>query len=197
MHTWIPHELGSISEVDEAASYWFSEGFTDFFAPRLLVRDNIWGAREFADDLNEVLHAYAVSPERSAPNTRIVVARQTDPIVERLPYQRGRLFATLIDARLRERGRDLDDVVLEMRRRAPTASMFGPALFAVVMADMGLPVDKDIQTFIERGEPIRLPKDLFAPCGTLATSGVHQQLVLDRNLEGARRAACLRVLGGA
>jgi predicted metalloprotease with PDZ domain len=196
MHTWIPWEVGFISEVDEAASYWFMEGFTDFFAPRLLVRDGIWGAREFAADLNAMLEAYAASPVRTAPNRRIVEARTSDPKVERLPYQRGRLFATLIDARLRARGRDLDDVVLEMRRRAPTAGMFAPALFAAVMADMGFPVDEDVQTFIERGEPILLPENTFAPCGRLVTRGVQQELVLETNLEGVQRKVCLRVLGG-
>jgi predicted metalloprotease with PDZ domain len=197
LHAWIPFELGFISEVDEAASYWFSEGFTDFFAPRILVRDRIWGAREFAGDLNAMLRAYAASPERTAPNARIVEARTSDPKVEQLPYQRGRLFATLIDARLRTRGRDLDEVMLEMRRRAPTAGMYAPALFAAVMADMGLPVDEDIRTYVERGEPIPLPEDSFAPCGTLVTRGVRQELVLDPSLDGARREACLRVLGGA
>jgi predicted metalloprotease with PDZ domain len=198
LHSWIPDQLGSISyDADEPASHWFSEGFTDFFAPRLLVRGGIWGAQEFADDLNGKLREYAASPERTAPNTRIVEARFSDPFVSVLPYRRGRLFATAIDARLRARGRDLDDVVLEMRRRAPTAGMYAPALFAAVMADMGLSVDEDVRAFIERGEPILLPEDTFAPCGTLVTRGDRQELVLDPNLDGARREACLRVLGGA
>jgi predicted metalloprotease with PDZ domain len=199
LHTWIPDELGSISYGvgAEPASHWFSEGFTDFFAPRLLVRSGIWGAQEFADDLNEKLREYAASPERAAPNTRIVEARFSDPFVQVLPYQRGRLFATLIDQRLRARGRDLDDVVLEMRRRAPSAGMYAPELFAAVMADMGLPVEEDVRTFIELGQPILLPEDTFAPCGVLVMRGARQELVLDQNLEGGRLDACLRVLGGA
>ena len=84
-------------------------GMPDDYAPRILVRQGIWGAREFADDLNEMLRDYAASPERSAPNTRIVEARQKDWAVEHLPYLRGRLFATLIDAKLRARGRDLPE----------------------------------------------------------------------------------------
>jgi predicted metalloprotease with PDZ domain len=196
-HTWIPLQVGRMPDVGEAASYWFSEGFTDFYAPRILVRQGIWGAREFADDLNEMLRDYAASPERSAPNTRIVEARQKDWAVEHLPYLRGRLFATLIDAKLRARGRDLDDVMMEMRRRAPASDMLVSALFAAVMADTGLPVEEDIRRHIELGEPILLPEDTFAPCGVLVLRGVRQELVLDGSLEGARREACLRVLGGS
>ena len=43
LHTWIPGRLGRMPERDEAKDYWFSEGFTDFFTIRLLVRAGIWG----------------------------------------------------------------------------------------------------------------------------------------------------------
>src|SRR6185436_12913525 len=37
IHTWIPRSLGRMPNKDEARDYWFSEGFTDFYANRLLV----------------------------------------------------------------------------------------------------------------------------------------------------------------
>ena len=54
-----------------------------------------------------------------------------------------------------------------------------------------------VQGGISIGEPILLPEDTFAPCGVLVLRGVRQELVLDGSLEGARREACLRVLGGS
>ena len=47
-HTWNADRLGGIDEGErEPASYWFSEGFTEFYARRLLLRSIVWnrGAR--------------------------------------------------------------------------------------------------------------------------------------------------------
>ena len=54
-HTWVPRRIGGIDEEDEAAQYWLSEGFTDFYTARMLVRGGLWTPRQYADDLNQAL----------------------------------------------------------------------------------------------------------------------------------------------
>lgn len=174
LHTWIPLKIGGMPETDEAADYWLSEGFTDFYAARLLVQDGAWGPQEFADDLNETLGAYAVSPARAYPNARVTSDFWKDQNIQKLPYQRGRLLAAIWDARLRASGeQDLDDVVQAMRQRATAGSeLKAVGLFRKVADQIGLDVDADLRQHIERGVPITLPKDAFAPCGEIVTRQV-------------------------
>lgn len=173
LHSWIPGRIGGMPEQDEAADYWLSEGFTDFFTGRVLVREALWGPEQFAADLNDMLRAYASSPARAEPNTRVVADFWNDQAVSQLPYQRGRLLATLWDARLRESGRDLDDAVLEMRDRARMGDpLNAAAMFPLVMDRFGADVRAEIETHIERGAPILLPENAFGACGRVETRTV-------------------------
>ena len=180
LHTWIPRRIGSLPEPEqggernEARDYWLSEGFTDFYTSRLLVRDGIWSVEDFVSGLNDVLFAFANSPVRTAPNSRIVADFWNDPSVGKLPYQRGQLLATVWDHKLRaatKGERDLDDVVLAMKARAagPAKSPLASQLFVEEMKRAGVGVGEDMTRYVEKGEAVLLPGDVFAPCGTVAT----------------------------
>jgi predicted metalloprotease with PDZ domain len=169
-HTWIPGEIGGMPEENEAASYWFSEGLTDFYTGRMLVRSGLWTPQQFADDLNQMLTAYAQSPVREAPNTRIAADFWSDQQVQQLPYQRGRFLMTIWDARLRAEGRSLDQAVLEMRARATAGDpLKAIEMLPVVLDGMGLDIRADIATYAEAGAGVLLPNDVFAPCGQVLT----------------------------
>jgi predicted metalloprotease with PDZ domain len=176
-HTWIPLRIGAMPATGEALDYWLSEGFTDFYAFRLLARDGMWTVEEFTDTLNETLAAYWSSPVRNAPNTRIGADFWTTRTVEELPYQRGYLMALIWDKRLHDASdgaRDLDEVMLDAKARfAPVASQkdapHAVDIFATAMRAAKLDPAADIARYIEHGESILLPADTFGPCGNLAT----------------------------
>ncbi len=42
LHSWIPRRLGRMPREQEPLSYWFSEGFTDFYTYRTLLRTGTW-----------------------------------------------------------------------------------------------------------------------------------------------------------
>lgn len=169
-HTWIPGRVGGVPQEGEALHYWFSEGFTDFYTGRMLVRQGLWTPQQFADDLNEMLSAYAQSPVREAPNARILADFWSDRDVQQLPYQRGRLLASIWDARLRARGASLDQVLREMRERALDGDeRKATELFPAVAEAMGQGVRGDIAAYAEAGGAIVLPEDAFAPCGRVLT----------------------------
>src|SRR6185437_11015385 len=119
MHSWIPTRIGRLPDGEtEALEYWLSEGFTDFYAERTLLKAGIWSLEDFVSDLNDMLLAYDTSPARNAPNARIAKEFWTNAAIEQLPYQRGMLFAYLLDYRIRQasRGeRNLDSVMFAMR----------------------------------------------------------------------------------
>lgn len=170
IHTWIPAAVGGMPEEHESQDYWFSEGFTDFYTGRLLVREGIWTPAQFADDLNEMLRDYARSPVRNEPNSRVVADFWHNEDVGHLPYQRGRLLATIWDARLRAQGGSMNDVVMAMRHRAESDhALHAAELFPVVAAAYHVDVVADIARYADRGETIVLPEDTFAPCGRVTT----------------------------
>jgi predicted metalloprotease with PDZ domain len=172
LHTWIPAQIGGLPGEDEPLQYWLSEGFTDFYTARMLVRGGLWTPQQYADDLNGALLAYAQSPVRTAPNTRILADFWNDRDVQRMPYLRGRFLAMMWDARLRANGRSFDDVVHDLRRRARGGAEYATDVFTASALLIGLDLGGDLETYVTDGAPILLPEDLLAPCGAITTRDV-------------------------
>jgi predicted metalloprotease with PDZ domain len=70
MHTWVADELGAMPEKDEGVDYWFSEGFNDFLASKVLLGSGLWTLSEFVADKNETLSRYTLSRVRNAAARR-------------------------------------------------------------------------------------------------------------------------------
>lgn len=173
LHTWVPNEIGDLPQEEQALDYWLSEGFTDFFTGRVLVRERLWTPQQFADDLNRMLRDYAQSPDRTVTNARVQEAFWSSRTVQQLPYQRGRFLATIWDQRLRAQGHDLDDVVLAMRARVQAGDeRYAVQIFNDVAREYGIDPSEEIAAYIDRGEAILLPEDAFAPCGRIETRQV-------------------------
>lgn len=192
LHTWIPRRIGGLPEKDEARDYWLSEGFTDFYTTRLLIRDGVWSLDDYVQEANELLSQYSNSSARTAPNSRIIADFWNDPDVGKLPYQRGQLLATMWDARVRAASGgklDLDDIVLAMKARAAAATGDKPPLASVLFSEemkwVGVDVTGDMAKFVEKGEAVLLPEDIFAPCGKVATLDLP---VFDRGFDSAKTA---------
>lgn len=175
-HTWNPARLGGIHDGDaERADYWFSEGFTDFYARRLALRSGLYSLDEFLADWNAALREYAASPVRNAPNARVVADFWKDQDVEKLPYQRGSILAAMSDRELRARSGGkvgLDDVMRAMRDRAAklgAKSPKAPQLFEATARSFGLDVRPDVARLIDKGGAALLPKDAFGGCVTVTT----------------------------
>jgi len=176
MHSWISSQIGGLAAQDQALDFWLSEGFTDHFAMRSLLRAGIWSFSEFVDHLNQVLARYSASPVREAPNSLIGQNFWSEEAVQKLPYDRGNLFGWLIESRARALGRGglLDvlnrqrAVAAEYRRQGRQAS--AATLFPGVLRDVtGFDPSDLIARYIDRGEPILLPADLFGECATVST----------------------------
>ncbi|THD81859.1 MAG: M61 family peptidase [Phenylobacterium sp.] len=176
-HTWNPRRLGGMHDGDvaERADYWFSEGFTDFYARRLALRSETFSLQAFVEAWNQVLKEYAASPNRTAPNAKVVADFWKDSDVQKLPYRRGAILAATWDRELRARsgGRvGLDDVMRAMRDRAAklgAKSPKAPQLFEETARDFGLEVGPDVERIVETGAAIALPQDAFGGCITVAT----------------------------
>jgi len=197
-HVWFPTRVGGVrTGKDEPLDYWLSEGFTDFYTLRLLLRSGLWSLEEFVEDYNRILRAYGASPVKTAPNNMIPAAFWEDPAIADLPYQRGLVLAAMWDYRLRTSsgGRhDMDDVVLAMKTRAGGVQN-GRAVenLRLSFRQFGGSLDSDFTTYVEGGAAVILPADLFGDCARVTTT---DEPTFDRGFDTARTNEAGGVVAG-
>ena len=117
-HNWIPTRVGRMPDREQEL-YWFSEGFTEFYTYELLHRSKIITTKEYVDLYNSLIREYYSLPTRNEPNERIVKDFWADPYVGRLPYLRGLMFATNLNAEMKRKSggkRSLDNVMFDLTR---------------------------------------------------------------------------------
>jgi hypothetical protein len=144
VRTWIPGRLGRTA----APVPWFADGLAGFIEDRILLRAGLITAGR------AVLRLDAADQDVN------------------FPARRGAILALKWDEEVRQKtgGKaDLDDVLLHMRdhyRRFPPGQ--GPdvvtGLVSAVWVTAGIDVRPDIARYIDRGEPIPLPEELFGGC---------------------------------
>lgn len=157
-HRWFGGGLGPVADPD-APEYWFTEGFGDFAAGQVLVRAGLWDEAAYADHLNALLLRYGSSPARSFTNAELAERFWSDGAAMQMPYDRGQLFALTLDR----------DGALRpaLRRMATETDAFpaGETQAARFVRAAGPPPER--LAAMLRGDPIALPGDLFAECGTI------------------------------
>jgi predicted metalloprotease with PDZ domain len=173
MHSWVPIALGGMPEEDEARDYWFSEGFNDYLAAKVLLRAGIWTLAEWAADKNETLLRYGQSPARTADGAEIARRFWTDPAVQQVSYDRGHLLAAKLDSQIvaRSGGKgSLESVLRTQRAAAEGSPELAVALFRkTLLAETGIDLDTDIERYARRGETLLLPADLLGDCARFVT----------------------------
>jgi predicted metalloprotease with PDZ domain len=97
-HAWNPQRLGGFEEVggvEDERLYWFSEGFTDYYASLLLLRAGLISLDDYLARYNSSIKDYYASPVRLLTAAEMVQKRRTNGDAERLFYQWGCLLAQL------------------------------------------------------------------------------------------------------
>jgi predicted metalloprotease with PDZ domain len=161
-HSWNPRRLG---KPIGANGYWFSEGFTDFYARRLMMRERLITPQAFVAAWNETLLAYGTSPLIAMPGREAAAQFWAGSGADQLAYQRGALLAATWDQTLRASGSSLDTVLRAqtvLHAKSPETPL--PQAFLQAARTQGLDVAPEIALHIDQGQPIRLAPDAFAPC---------------------------------
>lgn len=168
-HTWNTPALGHVPQP-EVSMYWFSEGFTDFFARALRLRWGRMTLTRYAAEYDEVLRSLALLRETDLPNDAIGVRFFRDPRnVGQLPYWRGMLLAARWDAEIRAASggrRSLDDLMHGLRRQAIAGidRLDAPRVVAVATVLGVRDAAGDVDHLIERGRPIALADGTLSAC---------------------------------
>ncbi len=165
-HEWNGQTIGL--EQPEQAGYWFSEGFTDFYARRLLLRGGLASPAQHLESWNHKLAAWAANPERAAPAARVAEAFWTSRDVGEVPYQRGDLIALYVDHAIRARSqgaRSLDDLMraLVERARAGAGPYSNDELCAAIAEFAGDEAGAVVRRWALEGVEPELPPDAAGP----------------------------------
>jgi predicted metalloprotease with PDZ domain len=179
-HAWNPQRLGSfelIGGVEDERLYWFSEGFTDYYASLLLLRAGLISLEDYAAGYNALLKEYYASPLRLLTAAEMVQKRRTSYEVERLFYKRGALLAHYWDIAIRSRTNNkssLDDVMRSLLKSAKAGglSLSHKRIGDALRPYLGEKGASDIERYINRGELV--PADNpFGKCATFEVINYH------------------------
>lgn len=190
-HTWNGGKIRI--DAPEGSAYWFSEGFTEYYARKLLRNAGLWSDEQALADLNESLAGYDRNPMRAIPNSRIVEDFWNDRDVSDVPYRRGNLLALALDEAIRARSggaESLDSLMRELYARA-AAGRPAPTpdeLFAMLELRAGDDLASKVRACVERGEDIPLPETLADGALTLS-SGLMRVSDDGFDLDASRAAA--------
>ena len=186
-HEWNPQQLGHfelIGGVEDERLYWFSEGFTDYYASLMLLRAGLISLEDYVAEYNSLIKDYYTSPVRLLTVAEMVQKRQTSYKVDRLFYQRGALLAHYWDIAIRSKTNDqssLDEVMRSLLKSAKTKGvrLSHKGIASALHPFLGDSGASDIEKYIERGELV--PAD--NPFGKCAISEVNDYHPWDMGFE--------------
>jgi predicted metalloprotease with PDZ domain len=197
MHTWIPIMLGGMPALDEAKDYWFSEGFADYLAGKILLRARLWTLKDFISDKNAALLRYGLSPARRATDTEVAEGIWFDKDIQQLNYDRGHLIAALLEAEIGAStgGREgLGEVLRAQRRSADGSPELATTLLARMLKERtGLDLDALAGRYARRGEPLLLPPGVFGDCAKVVAE---PRRLFDRGFDAAATRSGGGVIAG-
>jgi M61 glycyl aminopeptidase len=169
LHRWLGQRLRLAGP--EGSSYWFTEGFTCYYASALMRRAGLISPDEFLAELNLTATRQFSNEYATATNDEIRRDFFKNDALSVVPYARGSLYAAELDAAIRRasRGaRTLDDAMRElyhMARSAPAGDGLAPAAFRrMVLRELGQGGVERFAAVILRGERPEPPSDAFGPC---------------------------------
>jgi predicted metalloprotease with PDZ domain len=189
-HEWNPRRLGGfelISGVEDERLYWFSEGFTDYYASLLLLRAGLFSLEDYVAGYNSLIKDYYTSPVRLLTAAEMVQKRKTSYEVERLFYRRGAVLAHYWDIAIRSATNNkssLDEVMRSLLKsaKAKGVSLSHKRIAHALHPYLGERGTRDIEKYIDRGELV--PAD--NPFGTCAIAEVNNYHPWDMGFEAAK-----------
>jgi predicted metalloprotease with PDZ domain len=156
---------------DDASIYWFSEGFTEFYAMRLLTRAGLQAPARSIKVLDSKLAHYDANSKRDLDAVEAAkLFWSSDRDGEQIPYLRGYLaawYADLAITKASNGSRSLDDAMRQLVQRAQRDPDFRGTTANLVSAlgrEMGAAHSERLERFVVEGGQAPFRPDSFAPC---------------------------------
>lgn len=164
-HLW----NGQLVSSPDHSFAWFLEGFTTFYARRLLVRAGLLRLDEYAADVNRMLEFVGSDPLRNEPNERIRRDFWANRMVRKLSYHRGDALAYYLDRTIRKRSQgaeSLDDLMrsLVSKARENRRLIDAAQVAEAIAAKAGPEAAERVRRVVEDGEDPPVMSDSFREC---------------------------------
>jgi predicted metalloprotease with PDZ domain len=159
-HSWNAAKLG---EIREETPYWFTEGFTDYYARALLLRAGLITDEEYDRSVTSLYQEYRLSRVLHVTGKQARERVLVDYDIQRLAYLRGDFLALRWDELIRQKSggkQSLDTAMLDLfldarRKELLLTDDFLAKHFGSYFGSDGA---QDVQKYIEEGETIPLSK---------------------------------------
>ncbi len=175
-HSWNMGKLGQYDPANPALSYWFSEGFTDYYGRKLALKAGVVSLDQFVAEWNDSLNRYNASKHKLAPNSELGAHYHADEDWTKAIYDRGAVLAVYLNAKWRAKDVTLDRFMHSLRDRVAADPAFGTkpleTRVETIAAGLGVAADDDLTRYVDRGEAITLPENAFGGCIRLVTDMV-------------------------
>ena len=171
VHAWIGERtwVGDPTPGREVEGLWFQEGVARWVAREQLARVGLLSPEEYAAEMNRLLAIVTTSRHASRPQKELL-ADADAPGVIALLVARGALFATAVDARIRERSRgarSFDDVVraLSVRAEETHAPLPAAVVFELLGRELGeAQAREDFEDYVVSGKKTRAAESALGGC---------------------------------
>ena len=154
LHNWIGIK---IRNSEEAANYWWSESFTDYYSRVLAARNKALSFDEFLSETNSILADYYKSPKINAPNSEISKNFYNDYDTEKLPYYRGFAFALYLNCKMQSGKSETstDSILLDLFKDHKTKK-FSNKYFVTLLKQYShnINAEKWFKNYIENGNTV-------------------------------------------
>lgn len=161
MHHWIGKKLRNAE--DEELSYWFSEGFTDYFARLNMLNCGAITEKEYWNTIDSVLAIHYGDKRSTFHNDSIKEHFWDDRFISKIPYNRGSIFAMYLDYTLRKATHgemDLQTIMQAMLKHANFRDKpFLKENFVALIQQMtNISIQDDLKSFVIQGNRIPIEK---------------------------------------
>jgi len=168
-HEWNGRRFRLVgTDSTEGSTKWFSEGFTDFYADRIVDATGVMTHAEVLRNINRAIREYYLSPVRNTPQDSVAARYWSDPNMKQLPYQQGYVIAGYLNAlvhRATAAHLSLDSVMRTIMRHASADGTFTQDEFIRAFPQS---VRRDVRgalaRFIQAGQTIPVEAIGFGSC---------------------------------
>jgi hypothetical protein len=171
VHAWIGERIwiGDASPGAEAQTAWFHDGVARWVAREQLTRVGLVTPDEYAAEVNRLLSILATSPKASLPVSELLGGGKPEPGAHAVLTARGALWATQIDARIRDKTKgkqSLDDAIKSLATKAAASHAPLPAdALDSAIEDLGLKLGHgDFDDIVATGKRTKLSDGALGEC---------------------------------
>ncbi len=157
--------------------YWFTEGFTEYYALRILLDSGFWTPEVYARWVNRHLRQYRDNPAMHATNEEIQAGYwQARDTIGEVPYQRGVLLGLRWHRQARQRGiaNGMDALFLGLLERARLESfeLTNDLLRQEGVRVLGAWFGPEFDKYVVQAETVDVPPEVLEP----ALRGVYRDV---------------------